>query len=210
MKKTKRNDEIVKLAKSGKTLLEIAKHFGITKSRAGQIVRANNIDTRTLRRYERIEKLVSLKKKASKQLKSGLTISDVRKNLNIDTHTSIELKKIGLDLSLVDKVAINKRRKLVTKLYKKGKTAYEIIKEVPELNTPNQVYNDVCSLNGGHLPKRKSTYKLKSEVLTKVIKKYKKKHSFSEVCNILNEKGIRNVNGNKIKMGVVSYHFYNK
>lgn len=210
MKKEKRNNEIVKLAKSGKTLLEIAKQFGITKTRAGQIVRGSNIDPRKVRRYERIEKLMSLKKEADEQLKSGLSISDVRTNLNIDSNTSTELKKIGLNLSLVDRVAINKRRKLVTKLYKSGKTAYEIINQVPELRTPDKVYKDVCDLNNGHLPKRKNNYIKKSESLTKKIKSLKRKHSFTEVYNILNEKGITNVNGNRIKMGVLQYHYYNK
>lgn len=210
MKKTSRNEEIVKMAKSGKTLLEIAKHFGITKSRAGQIVRESNIDPRTVRRYERIEKLVSLKKEAEKQLNTGLTIADVRNSLKIDTNTASQLKEIGLNLSLVDREEVKKRRKMATKLYKSGKTAYEIMDVMPELKTPSKVYHDVCTITSGSLPKRKSTYSKRSDKLTKKIKSLKKKHSFSRVCEILNEEGVTNINGGKIKMGALVYHFYKK
>jgi DNA-binding CsgD family transcriptional regulator len=210
MVKKNRNDEIILLAKSGKTLLDIAKQFGITKTRVGQIIKKSNIDPRTVRRNERIERLLKIKVEAEKQLKFGLKIGEIRKKLKIDTNTYTQLKELGLNLSLVDKEGINKRRKLVTKLFKSGKTAYEIIDELPILKTPDKVYSDVCKLNNGHLFKRKSTYNKRSENLTKKIKTLKTKYSFSKVCEILNQEGVTNVNGNKIKIGLLYYHYYQK
>lgn len=200
---------IISAGLNGQSAESIGLDLGVSKERVCQILRKYNIDTRKIRQETRKEKYKVLASEVNSLLKNGSSIQEVRKTLKLNPQTINELSKIGVNLKIVNKEDINKRNKKCLSLYKKGLTAYEIIDLVSEVNTPNQVYKNICTINNSTLPKRVSSRDKKNVKLTKEIIRLKKRNSFEDVTKILNEKGVTNLNNGKLKVGTVINRYYN-
>lgn len=207
-KDKKKHLVVITAALNGETATAIAEKLSLSKERICQILRLYNIDTRKIRRENKKAEIKKIAQNAKKLLNDGLSVEDVRTKLNPSSYLITQLINFGVDLRLVKSEEIEKRNKKCLALYKKGLTAYEIIDILDGVETPNQVYHNVCKVNNSKLPKRVNTRKKKSIKLDKEIAKLKKKHSFTEVTNILNENGVTNLNNGKIKVGLVVQRFY--
>jgi len=205
----KKELEIIEMALNGETMKKIGDSIGITKQRVNQVLNKYNIKTIDIRREKRKKELMSLVSESKKMIKNGTSVKKIRTKLNIDTAIAKELLEYGVNLMLVDKVGIQKRREACLNHYKKGLTAYEIMDIVPGLRNVNSVYIGVSALNNGHLPKRINTRAKMGFKLTSKIVKLKKQHTFEEVTNILNDRGITNLNNGKLKVGTVIQRYYN-
>jgi hypothetical protein len=203
-----KHTKIIMEGLSGKSAESIAIELGLTKSRVCQILKKYSINTRQIRNEARKIELNNLANKANKLLSVGLSVEFIRNNLKLNSSSISELHKLGADLRVVKKEEIKKRNETCLNLYKKGLTAYEIIDIVPEVTNPNQVYKNICTVNNFKLPKRKNSRVKKSDKLKKEIFKLKKTNTFNEVTNLLNEKGVTNLNGGKIKIGSVINTYY--
>lgn len=193
---------------NGKSAESIGLELGLSKERVCQVLRKYNIDTRKIRREISDDKCNDLVTKATTLLNNGLSVQNVRKKLNISGELIIKLKNKGVDLRIIKKDEIKKRNQKCLTLYKKGLTAYEIIELVSEVNSPNQVYHNICKINGSRLPKRVNSRVKKGIKLDKEIFRLKKRLSFEEVTKSLNEKGFTNLNNGELKVGSVVNRYY--
>lgn len=207
-KNKERHLAVITSALNGKSAIEIANNLGVSKERVCQLLRLYNIDTRKIRRENRNSEIKKIAQNVKKMLNDGLTVQEVRVIINADSTMITNLKNVGVDLRLIKSEVIKKRNEKCLKLYNKGLTAYEIIDIVEGVQTPNQVYSNVCAVNNSKLPKRINTRTKKSIKLNNEIVKLKKKHSFNEITNILNQNGFTNLNNGKIKVGTVVQRFY--
>lgn len=202
--KNKRHQEIIKRFMRGETLPSIGLLFNVTTQRISQVLKKNGIDPREYRRNNLNQMLNTLKVKIRKDLTDGLTSQQIINKYKLSKYQVTLLLERGIDLTYnKEKV---KRDKLINKLYMKGYTAKEIIKEVKEINTVNTVYLIVKNMNGGILPTRPNTVNRKSEELTKAVKRLRKKHTLRETYGILLDKGYTNSFNKPLNFSMINYH----
>jgi len=202
--KNKRHQEIIKRFMRGETLPSIGLSFNVTTQRISQVLKKNGIDPREYRRNNLNQMLNTLKVKIRKDLKDGLTSQQIINKYKLSKYQVTLLLERGIDLTYSKEKV--KRDKLINKLYMKGYTAKEIIKEVKEINTVNNVYLIVKNMNGGKLPTRPNTVNRKSEELTKAIKRLRKKHTLRETYGILLDKGYTNSFNKPLNFSMINYH----
>jgi hypothetical protein len=203
----KQHKIIINLNNNGLSSGKIAEKLNLTRQRVCQILKIYNIDSRANRREK---KLNSLSIKVLTMLNDGLTPQMIRSKLNITNYQVNKLLNKNIDLRILDKEKINTRRKLITDLYKKGKTAYEIIDILnpiyPSVKVPNDIYKDVdysrISVN------RANTRVKGGKELRKIIKKVGSKHTLYETLNIVKNKGYKNLNGGDLKFHSVVRFYY--
>ena len=205
MSKKVRNEQVISLAKKGQTLESIGLKFGISKQRVRQIVSKEKINPLKIRQNKRNEVL----KNIPNDLSNGISVTKIRSKYKLKHYEIKKLYQNGVDVRLVKFDEIEKECKVCDKLYKKGLTAYEIIDIYPKINNITKVYNNVCKVNGGHLPKRINTRTKKSMQLKNKILNLKINNTFEEVHSILVKNGVKNLNGGPLKLESIKLHYYN-
>lgn len=207
-KDLKKHNEIVQLAKQGNTLESIGVKFGITKQRVGQLLQPYGISPIKMRRKELVKNLKELGVTIKNDLNLGISVTDIRKKYNVDSRDIKKLFKQGVDIRLVKIEEVKKRRKKCISLYKKGLTGYEILDIMPEIKDVNSIYQNICRINDGHLPKRVNTRTKKGIKLNKEIIRLRKKNTFKKVHATLIENGFTNLNGNPLRLESVINSYY--
>ena len=205
----KQHERIVNLNNNGLSSGKIGEKLNLSKTRICQILLANNIDSRANRREK---KLNPLSIKVLTMLNDGLTPQMIRSKLNISSYQVNQLLDKNIDLRILDKEKNKVRSKLITDLYKKGKTAYEIINIVnpiyPNIQLPNNVYERVDFTK---IPKNRVNSRVKKSIeLKRIIKKVGSKNTLHETFNIVKNKGYKNLNGGDLKFhSVVRFYYAN-
>jgi hypothetical protein len=199
---------IIKAGLNGETASSIAKDLGVSKTRVCQVLKLYNINTRKIRREKRNSEIKKLAQIAKKMLNDGLSVEETRNKLKQNNYIISKLVKFGVDLRVFNVKEIKKRNQKCLNLYKKGLTAYEIIDLVDDVETTDQVYKNVCTVNNHRLPKRISTRVKKSIKLDKEIIKLKKKYTFNDLTKILNDNGFTNLNNDRLKVETVRQRYY--
>jgi len=203
-----RHNTANELAKKGYKYSEIALKLGITKQRVSQMIKPSNRVTIKVRRKEKRELLLRILINVKRLLANNIPVSDIR---NLYKLSSVDIKflyKKGVDLRIVKPEIIKKRRKLCNRLFKKGLTAYEITKIIPEHKRLSDVYLDVTTLNNGRLPKRINNTTKRGVKLYKEVARLKKKNNFIETYNILANKGLKNAFNGELRLETMTNAYY--
>lgn len=206
VKNIKRHTSIVKEFQSGKKLTEIATKFNITKQRVNQILNANGLEARKIKQNKLNVRIKHLICEVKKDLKNKLSVNDIINKHTITNYEISLLKKRGVELSKFNE--IKKRDENFLKLYKKGYTATEILKQTKSVRTINDIYRGICRVNNGSLPKRLNTTKKNSLKLFNETIRLKKRHTFYDIHKILVNKGFNNSFNGPLRLETVIRNYY--
>lgn len=202
--------KMVELAKKSYTLSAIGDIFGVTRQRVRQILGDYNINTRKIKAKNKSERYKLLVKEIKPLLKKRDNVSLIRNKFGLNNYDVTNLfNDYNIDLRILKKEESDKRNKLCLKLYKQGNTANEILEQLPELKTINDIYRYICKSNNGVLPKRINTRNKLSLKLTSEIKKLKNKGlTFTSIHKKLVTKGITNSNKTPLRLNTIIYNYY--
>jgi hypothetical protein len=201
--KTK-HQEIINKFKSGINLPTIGKELNVSRQWISQVLKQNGINPREYNRNNLNQKLNILSIKVNRDLKDELTPRQIIKKHKLNNYHIQLLTDRNIDLTM--KTNNNQRNQLINKLYMKGYTAKEIIKQIKTITTEDGIYNIVRELNGGNLPKRVNTpHKIKTK-LVREIKQLRKKYDLPGIHNILLEKGHTNTHGKPLNLNTITYY----
>jgi hypothetical protein len=201
--KTK-HQEIINKFKSGNNLPSIGEELNVSRQWISQVLKQNGINPREINRNNLNQKLDILSIKINRDLKDKLSIKQIVNKYRLTPYQVDLLKERNIDLTI--KTNNIQRNQLINKLYMKGSTAKEIIKQIKTITTEDGIYNIVKELNGGILPKRVNTlHKIKTK-LVREIKQLRKKYDLPGIHNILLEKGYTNTHGKPLNLNTITYY----
>jgi hypothetical protein len=205
IKYQKREKEILQMLKSGIKQPAIAEKFGLSKTRINQIALRNGYRAWNISRKNK----AMMNKEMLKAIRNNQTIDEVVKYSKFDKETLYSWFNQSNSKSFT-RIVREKRNEKITKLYKSGKTAKEIV----TLTTPELLLNPVklSNLNAVYRVTSKSGVKrfpmIKNRtiggsndskmVLNFIKHSYEiKEWSFNKIAKELNKKGLKTVTGKK-------------
>lgn len=193
--KPERNEEVRKMLLDQKSYVRVAEHFGVTKQRIKQIANVFKIDLMGDRKKETFKLIKQIKK----DNKNGLTYQEIVDKHKLNNQLIQRMSSRGYNLISLYK---EKRNELLTKKYKKGKLANQLISNDPkDISTVNGVYQVVSNKFGVYKhPEIKRGVKglFERPEILKIIKKERKLGlSCAEIADKLNKAGHKTLTGKK-------------
>jgi len=208
-----KRSEIIKVLLSGKTCVETAKEFGVSKQRIHQIAKQCNLDLNK----NRMDLKVKLAKHTFTPLIESEDLKVIIEKLGVTQSKIKHLKNYcGIDMRVNTGEYINRRYKICYDLYMVGYNAYEIVdilkREYGYVISSDSVYKSVKRhANVSVLPKRVNKKTIASNRLDeRITKLFKKGKGDKEILSVLIDEGFKNADGGELKLPVIVWRIENK